>query len=730
MESIIEHVALATQLLGSPVAKEALSAQIVRDQYQRINYSSLIELLKANGFDNNISKRPLTNIPSLAVPVVVFLGGEEGAVITKIEGSGTAREYHIRQTDGMVKKISHTELDEKYLGFCWFIKPKIMADVRSELPEYHLPKAWFWKVIWRFKPYYFQVILATFLINFLALVSSLYVMNVYDRVIPNKTYETLWVLSIGVILAITFEFIAKMIRGHLTDIAGKKADLIISSALFRRVMSIRLADKPASSGSYANNLRDFESVREFMTSASLLVLVDLPFLLLFVFVIWLIGGKLAIVPMILIPLVMIVGLLVQPKIAYYMTASMKESSQRQGLVVEAIEGIETLKVNNATSWAQQRWDQYTAKTASIQTKMKDLNNFVINFAVGMQQLNTVFLVLFGTYLIHSTVEGERITMGALIASVILSGRALAPLSQIAGLATRFQQAKVALSGVNNIVDRPTERRPDHQYIRLDRVEGKVNFNNVSFKYGKEGHLALEGVNIEIQPGERVGILGRVGSGKTTLLNLTSGLYEPVEGSVTLDNVDIRQLDPNFLRSQIAQLPQSPRLFLGTLRENLNLARQDNFSTDHELLMALRRFGLDHIIKDHPRGLDMPLGENGMGLSGGQKQLVALARMTLRDPRVVLLDEPTHSLDQNSENLVLNSLARWSVDRTFIVVTHRPQVLQIVDRIIVIDKGKVVIDGPRDAVLRHLQEQDNVSNTKKVENKSAEASSEQQSEENS
>ncbi|MGX3067367.1 type I secretion system permease/ATPase [Ursidibacter arcticus] len=730
MESIIEHVALATQLLGSPVAKEALSAQIVRDQHQRINYSSLIELLKANGFENNISKRPLINIPSLAVPVVVFLGGEEGAVITKIEGSGIEREYYIRQTDGMIKKVSHTELDEKYLGFCWFIKPKIMADVRSELPEYHLPKAWFWKVIWRFKPYYFQVILATFLINFLALVSSLYVMNVYDRVIPNKTYETLWVLSIGVILAITFEFIAKLIRGHLTDIAGKKADLIISSALFRRVMSIRLADKPASSGSYANNLRDFESVREFMTSASLLVLVDLPFLLLFVFVIWLIGGKLAIVPMILIPLVIIVGLLVQPKIAYYMTASMKESSQRQGLVVEAIEGIETLKVNNATSWAQQRWDQYTAKTASIQTKMKDLNNFVINFAVGMQQLNTVFLVLFGTYLIHSTVEGERITMGALIASVILSGRALAPLSQIAGLATRFQQAKVALSGVNNIVDRPTERRPDHQYIRLDRVEGKVNFNNVSFKYGKEGHLALEGVNIEIQPGERVGILGRVGSGKTTLLNLTSGLYEPVEGSVTLDNVDIRQLDPNFLRSQIAQLPQSPRLFLGTLRENLNLARQDNFSTDQELLMALRRFGLDHIIKDHPRGLDMPLGENGMGLSGGQKQLVALARMTLRDPRVVLLDEPTHSLDQNSENLVLNSLARWSVDRTFIVVTHRPQVLQIVDRIIVIDKGKVVIDGPRDAVLRHLQEQDNVSNTKKVEHKSTEASSEQSSEENS
>ncbi|MGX2974865.1 type I secretion system permease/ATPase [Ursidibacter arcticus] len=727
MESIIENVALATQILGSPVAKEAISAQIVRDEQQRVNYSSLIELLRANGFDNNISKRNLLSIPALSVPVVVFLAEEEAAVITKIEGKGIDRQYQIRQNDGMIKQLSHSELSAIYFGYCWFIKPKVVADVRSELPEYHLPKAWFWKVIWRFKSYYFQVILATFLVNFLALVSSLYVMNVYDRVIPNKSYDTLWVLSIGVILAITFEFIAKMIRAHLTDIAGKKADLIISSALFRRVMSIRLIDKPISSGSYANNLRDFESVREFMTSASLLVLVDLPFLLLFVFVIWLVGGKLAIVPLILIPLVIIVGLIVQPRIAHYMNSTMRESSQRQGLVVEAIEGIETLKVNNATSWAQQRWDKYTAKTAAVQTKMKDLNNFVINFAVGMQQLNTVFLVLLGTYLIHSTVEGERITMGALIASVILSGRALSPLSQIAGLATRFQQAKVALSGVNNIVDRPTERRPDHQYIRLDKVEGELQFNNVSFKYRKDDHPALSGANLTIRAGERVGILGRVGSGKTTLLNLASGLYEPEQGSITLDNVDIRQLDPNFLRSQIAQLTQSPRLFLGSLRENINIARQDNFSTDQDLLVALRRFGLEHIIKNHPRGLDMPLGENGMGLSGGQKQLVALARLTLKDPRVVLLDEPTHSLDQNSEVLALNSLARWSLGRTLVVVTHRPQVLQIVDRIVVVDNGRIVIDGPRDAVLRHLKEQESQQNqAREVEPKSEETDSEEHS----
>lgn len=706
MESIIENVALATQLLGSPIAKEALSAQIVRDQHQRVNFLSLVELLKANGFDNNISQRGLDKIPGLSVPVIIFLGNEEAAVITHIEGIGKDRHYHIRQNDGLIKTLSHDELNKLYFGYCWFIKPKVSIDSRSELPEYDLPKAWFWKVIWRFKPYYLQVILATFLVNFLALVSSLYVMNVYDRVIPNKSYETLWVLSIGVILAICFEFIFKLIRSHLTDIAGKKADLIISSALFRRVMSIRLVDKPVSSGSYANNLRDFEAVREFMTSASLLVLVDLPFLLLFVFVIWLVGGKLALVPLIIIPIVIIMGFLIQPKIALYTNESMKEASQRQGLVVEAIEGIETLKANNATSWAQQRWDFYTARTSASQIKMKDLSTFLVNFAVGMQQLNTVFLVLVGTYLIHSNIEADRITMGALIASVILSGRALSPLSQIAGLANRYQQAKLALAGVNNIIERPTERKPDHQYISLDRVDGAINFNDIAFKYTKDGHPALSNINIHIRPGEKVGIIGRVGSGKTTLLNLASGLFEPSLGNITLDNVDIRQIDPNHLRSQVALLSQAPRLFLGSLRDNLNIARQDNFSSDQELLIALTRFGLDHIIKNHPRGLDMPLGENGMGLSGGQKQLVSLARLTLREPRVVLLDEPTNSLDANSENLALRSLARWTANKTLVVVTHRSQVLQLVERVIVIDNGKVLLDGPRDTVLRQLNEQGN------------------------
>ncbi|WGE58327.1 type I secretion system permease/ATPase [Actinobacillus equuli] len=702
MKAIIEHIAHITQLHGSPVAKEALSAQVIREQNLNVNFQSLVEVLRSHGFENQISRRELKDIPSLSTPVLVVLQNEEAAIVTKIEGAGRERIYHLYQ-NGVTHTVSADSLAQNYLGYCWFIKPQTAKDERSELPEYHMPKAWFRKVVWRFRSYYYQVILATFIINFLALVSSLYVMNVYDRVIPNKTYETLWALSIGVVLAISFELAAKLIRGHLTDIAGKKADLLISSAIFRRVMGLRLVDKPASSGSYANNLREFESVREFMTSASLLVLVDLPFVLLFIFVIFLVGGSLALVPLIIIPIVMIVGFAVQPKIAENINKTMRESSQRQGLVVEVIDGIETLKTNNAANWAQQRWDSYTAKTAATQIKVKDLSNFVVNFSTAMQQLNTVFLVVVGTYLIHAENEASRITMGALIASVILSGRALAPLSQIAGLATRFQQARLALKGLDSIIERPTERDPERKYITLSSVQGHIQFNQAAFQYSEQGNEIVSGLNLQIKPGEKIGILGKIGSGKTTLLKLASGLYEPSKGNVTLDNVDLRQIDPNFLRNQVALFSQSPRLFLGSLRENLDLARTDNFASDQELLLALRRFGLDRIIQQHPRGLDMPLGENGQGLSGGQKQLVALARLTLKDPKVVLLDEPTSDLDQGSEMMVLNALANWTKNRTMLVVTHRPQVLRIVERVIVVENGKIVLDGPRDAVLAKLRE---------------------------
>lgn len=708
MRLIIEHLSLLTKLIGTPLSVETLTANTAHAlsvKKKGTNFNQLVEFLKSEGLENSLSKRPLESIPSLTLPCLILLQNEEAAVLTKIENTDEGRVYTLMHLNGMQTTIAEKELKQQYLGYCWFVKPKVVADVSSELPEYHLPKKWFVKVIWRFKGYYGQVILATILINFLALVSSLYVMNVYDRVIPNKAYQTLWVLSIGVFIAISFEFIAKIIRGKLTDIAGKKADLIISNALFKRVMGLRLQERPASAGSYASNLRDFESVREFMTSASLLTLVDLPFLLLFLSVLYLIAGKLVIVPAIIIPTVIIIGLIAQFPLKKYINESMRESSQRSGLAVEAIDGIETLKTNNAYNWAQTKWDHYTATTAKSQMKVKDISNFVIFITMSLQQLNSVILVIVGTYLIHSPDEASRITMGALIASVILSGRALAPLGQIAGLAVRFQQALLALNGANQVASRLVERDPNKKYITFDHTIGKLKFDNVSFAYTEDGRKVVSDFNLEIRPKEKVAILGKVGSGKSTALKLADGLYVPSSGQVTLDDVDLLQIDPIFLRSQVCLLEQNPHFFLGTLRDNLELAKMDGFSSNDELLMALARFDLLKFIQTHPQGLDMPIGSHGLGLSGGQKQMLALARMTLRDPRVVLLDEPTTGLDQGSEIKALRGLKEWTQNRTLVVVTHRPQVLQIVDRIVVVEDGKVTIDGPRDQVLKHLKEQE-------------------------
>lgn len=702
MKQIIENVALVTQILGTPLSVATLATHTIQKKGDSLDFSLLCEYLRSEGFDNSISSRTLHEIPALAVPVIVLLKNSEAAVITNIRYNDKGqRVFLMSQPGNLSYEMTEAELESSYLGYCWFIKHKLAKDVRSELPEYELPKAWFFKIIWRFKRYYYQVILATFVINFLALVSSLYVMNVYDRVIPNQAYETLWVLSIGVTLAILFEFAAKMIRGHLTDVAGKKADLIISAMLFRRVMSLKLKDRPVSSGSYANNLRDFESVREFLTSASLLTLVDMPFLILFVMVIAIVGGKLAIVPLVIIPLVIVIGVLAQMPLSKAINESMRESSQRQGLAVEAIEGIETIKNNNAISWAQKRWDFFTAKSSYSSIKVKDTSNFVVNLITALQQLNTVFLVVAGTYLIHSETPASRITMGALIASVILSGRAMAPLGQIAGLAIRFQQAWTALKGVNGIVMRPVDKSSDREYIALDQVQGYLQFKNVVFKYQDDAQPAVNGFTLTVSPGEKVGVLGKIGSGKSTALKLAAGLYDANDGMITLDGVNIQQIDPYFLRNQILLLEQHPRLFLGTLRDNLDIGRMDSFPSDRTFLAALERFGLLEMVQKHPRGLDMQIGENGLGLSGGQRQAVALARMALKDPKVVLLDEPTTGLDQYHEQRALFGLAQWLQNRTLLVVTHRPQVLQLVDRVVVVNNGRVVMDGPRDEVLKKL-----------------------------
>jgi ATP-binding cassette subfamily C protein LapB len=701
MSDLLNHLALLTRLSGAPMSTEAISAQTLRQPNGRLDLTALSEVLQNHGLENTLSRRELDDIPPLAVPLLILLHDEQAAVVTRIVGPRDARVYTVEHPDGHRTEVSAAEVQSRYLGFCWFMKPYPRTDRRSELPEYTLAQGWLWKVLWRFKSLYTQVVVTTVMVNVLALVSSLYVMNVYDRVIPNKAFETLWALSLGVTAAIVFENLGRIIRAHLTDIAGKKADLIISAALFRRVMSLHLVQKPSSSGSYANNLREFESVRDVMTSATLLALVDLPFVFLFLTVIMIVAGPLAWVPFLSIPIVVAAGLFSQGYLSRYTNESMREGSQRQGLAVESIEGLETLKSLNATGWAQQRWEYYSAKVTASGQKLKAVSTNLVQFSLLVQQLNTVAIVVWGAYLVNDPVPAARITVGALMASVILCGRAIAPLSQVAMLMTRFNQARVAISGIDSIIERPLDRDPGRVYVMPQKFRGEISVSNAAFSYPATSSPTLSQINLELKPGERVAILGRIGSGKSTLLRVLAGMYEPAQGTIGLDGIELRQIDPADLRANVALLGAAPRLFNGTLRDNFDLATIDERVPDEAIMRALQRFGLDAFVRSHPKGLDMPVGDDGHGLSSGQKQLVGLARLTLRNPRVVLLDEPTSGLDEGTETRVLKSLMEWAGTRSLVIVTHRPQVFAIVNRIVVLDAGRIMLDAPKDAALQIL-----------------------------
>jgi ATP-binding cassette subfamily C protein LapB len=574
-------------------------------------------------------------------------------------------------------------------------------DRHSEIPAGGSAGAWFWRTLWRLRGHYGHVVGATLVINLLSLALSLYVMNVYDRVVPSRTYETLWVLTTGVLLALGLEFAARTVRAWLVDAAGREADREIGNGLFARLLTIRLAARPASSGALVSNLRDFESIRDVLTSATLATLVDLPFVLLFVAVIFAISPALAIAPVAALVAVLLVGALAQLPLSRLIRATMKDASRRQGLAVEAVEGLETLKACDAGSVMQARWEWLTERVCNAAMRSRVLSQAVVNLTLVFSQLVTVATVVVGVHLIHA----GTLTLGGLIAAVILAGRAIAPVGQVATLAVRLQQARSAFAGLQALMDKPIDRDPSRRYLRLPTARGAIALDRVSFSHDPQGPTLFEQLVVGFAPGEKVAILGRTGSGKSTLLRLAAGLYEPASGLVRIDGIDARQVDPSDLRLRIALLPQDPRLFLGTLRENLELGVGGfgEEGDDPRLLSVMQRFGLDEMVAAHPRGIDMPLGEDGLGLSGGQRRLVALARVAMRDPAVVLLDEPTAGLDQQTEDRVLRALADWATGRTLVMVTHRPKLLELVDRVVVLERGRVLLDDRRDRVVEQLSQ---------------------------
>ncbi|BAN96502.1 hypothetical protein E05_17360 [Plautia stali symbiont] len=630
--------------------------------------------------------------PSQAMTVLENAGITGGMVERRLQD--------LPEVNDKAVEMSLAELNEIYAGFAVMAKPAAVLDERASemLPE--VKGHWLFSTLWRYRRYYRSAAIAAVLINVLALSSIFFTMNVYDRVVPNQAFVTLWSLAIGVTIAMIFEAITRFVRAHLLDMAGKKADLVLGSMLFRQALSIQMEHKPASSGTFANQIREYESVRDFVASATLAAISDLPFILMFVGVIFFISGPLAIIPLMMIPLIIIVSAAIQWPLARIMKENLRDASLKQGVLIESVEGMETLKAVGGEAHMQRRWENFSALQSANSMKSKRYSTLATGVVTFLQQFQTVMLVVVGVYLINA----GTFTMGAMIATVMLASRATGPLGQVIGLAVRYQQAKAALTSLNKLMEMPVDRDSSKTDLTDPPLTGEISLSNVSFSYPappmKPNPEILKDISLTIKAGERVAILGRIGSGKSTLLRVMARLYQPVKGQISADGLDVNQIDPADWRKAVGLVSQDARLFYGTLRENVMIGRPD--ATANELLRVLNLTGLDHVAARHPSGINLSVGEGGEGLSGGQRQLVSLARTLLTRPKVLLMDEPTSAMDSMTESQFLAHLRRASEGHTLIVVTHRPSILALVDRIIVVEEGKIVADGPKEQVLAALE----------------------------
>jgi len=556
--------------------------------------------------------------------------------------------------------------------------------------------SWFWDAFSANWWAYLQGAIATGFASLLALAAAIYSMQVYDRVIPSDSTNTLVVLTVGVTIVYGLELILRTFRAYIIDYAGKKVDLDVSEKVFNQGVGIRMEARPQHTGTFIAQLREHESLRDFVMSAAIFTLADFPFLLIFLVVMWLIGGSLVLVPIIVIPSLIVICALLQWPMMKLSRAHIKESNARSGLLIESIEGAETLKTLNAEWRMRRRWRELTALVSETSMHVKSISNFTTNITSTTQSLMYVAIIAIGALKIK---EGE-LTSGALIACSILAGRAAAPVSQLIGLFTRMYQVKASAQTLDNIMSMPVDRPSDANFLMLDHCKSNLSLANVQFSYGESDVVALNIPQLEIGAGERVALLGRTGSGKSTLLRLLSGLYMPSKGRVLMDGVDIHQIDPSRFRHMVGYMTQDVRLFSGTLKDNLLLGAGD--VSDDRLLDAARVTGIDRYVTSHPKGFDLTIYEGGGGLSGGQKQAVGLARLLLADPTVFLLDEPTAAMDQETEREFIQRFSTWlGADRSLVIATHKPSILSLVSRIIVLEQGKIIMDGPRDKVLQQL-----------------------------
>jgi ATP-binding cassette, subfamily C, bacterial LapB len=701
-DPLVVALALLAARLERVIHASALRSGFATDAQGRLDPADMPEVARRHGLAAAWTRTPPSQLPAYVLPCLVpcldgrcfVLLGHEGP-----EGHRSARVL-VPESGQLEQSLASTELDALCSGQVLVVKALPQTGEQVLTPMRGQAAQWFWGTLWRFKHFYTESLLASLLANVLTLSTVFFAMNVYDRVVPTQAYVSLWTLAVGTVAAIVIEFGMRWLKARLVDLGGQKADLAINAVLLREIMAIRLEHRPQSVGIFASSMRDFESLREFFSSSTFVLLTDLPFVLMFVGLIFVLGGPLGWIVTLAVLLTVLMALLVQRPLMRSLREHMKESGDRQSVLVESMLNLEVLKAYNAEGYLQRRWELSNAAGAQAHKKTRDLNNLVMGLSQSLQQLVSVTVIVGGVYQIHA----NAMSLGALIAVNILAGRAMAPLGKLMGLAARLQQARTALQTLDGLIQRPRDREDGRRYVHASAapVSGKaaLAFEALDYAYPGEQPLpVIRQLNLRLAQGQQMALLGRVGSGKSTLLRLGAGFYKPTAGQILVDGLELGQIEPASLRARLGWVGQQPMLFMGTLRENLVLA--DSWISDQRIVRVLQRLDLYGLVAHHPRGLDLPLTEAGGGLSGGQLQLLSMARMMLREPALVFLDEPTSAMDQTTEAVVISALRDWLPGRTVLLATHRPQLLELVDSMAVLDQGRCLSQGPRQAMLEQL-----------------------------
>lgn len=656
----------------------------------------LVRSAKRAGIKARLQNVEISELPSNVLPVIALLDGDKSVVVEAINADGGAIIYD-PQSGVESRAISLSDLQELSSGFVLLARPKFRLSA-SQLGGIGMQSEhWFWSVMLEHRGLYRDVIYTSLFVNVLALALPIFTMNVYDRVVPNAAFETLWVLAVGVLIAVFADVGLRVMRGYFLDYSARRIDVDVSAAILEKTLRMRLENKPVSVGSYASNLRSFEFLRDITTSASLTGFIDIPFAFVFLLVVAWISPYLLIPIVIGIVALLLLALIMRPRLERLTETTYAASAQRNATLIETLSGLETLKAMGAESVMQRRWEEATRFLASQNLRSKNLQQWLSQSSSALQRFVQMFVIVLGVYLISA----GQLSMGGLIACTMISSRATAPFAKLGSLITQYQNARVAMQSMDALFGTPSEYREESAYLSRESFNGDYEFKKVSFKYPNTELQSLSEASLKIKAGEHIAVLGRVGSGKSTLSKLALGLFQATDGEIRVDGVDIRQLDPHEYRGSVGYVPQEVTLFTGTLRDNISLGRP--FITDAQLVRAVERAGIADWVNRHPLGFDMPISERGDSVSGGQKKCIAVARALVTEPNILILDEPTGGTDQTTERTIIESLSEFMKGRTLIVVTHRNSLLALVDRIIVVDRGKIVADGARDAVVNALRQ---------------------------